>query len=73
MTDKNLECPVCTSSNVSQGISFDSANVVQVCNTCNFREVVFYADSPNQAQEYLDSNGYGWVSQRAYSVRKKNR
>jgi len=45
-------CPCCTSSNVAVGISSHSNNVVQFCNDCNFRDVIFYADSGKQAESY---------------------
>lgn len=45
-------CPCCTSDSVSVGISTSSYNVVQFCNDCNFRDIIYYADNSYQAEQY---------------------
>lgn len=48
---KNL-CPSCASRNTTVGIAPDSTNVSLLCNTCNFRDVVYYGDSRQDAYRY---------------------
>lgn len=38
-------CPVCVSANTAIGIAPGSTNVSQICNACNFRDVIYYGNS----------------------------
>jgi len=48
----NHKCPVCGSRNTAYGLAHLSRNVSFVCNACNFRDIVFYADTPAEAETY---------------------
>lgn len=45
-------CPVCASRNTAVGIAPDSTNVSLICNSCNYRDVIFYGDSRKEAYDY---------------------
>lgn len=46
------KCPACGSGNTAYGLSEFSRNVALYCNECNFRDIVFYADTPIEAEAY---------------------
>lgn len=45
-------CPACGSHNTAVGIAGDSTNVAIVCNSCNFRDVLYFGDSRQDAYRF---------------------